>query len=542
MALDPEILAMLEAHASGAGPYANTFSQPVHTGQYGMQPGVPGPVIPGIESPMAGNPWAGQVAPTPAPDPFQFAPAQPGEFPQVAPPSGPELMSHAQRDPDEIDTTSDDFMKELVLGVQERKASTPSGGVYMGGLKRAISGYEDVINQRAALAEETGKQMASAVDQIGGITEAYRIDQEELATRRQEAEAEAMGKLDEAKLLRQYGGLNLEEIESYKDTLASSTATAEQKAAAQRALDKAEAPDPGKFWDDKSAFGKAFAAIAIGMGAAASVTEGGPNLAYKIINDAIERDLASQAAKFQKRGYAVRDAQNYVQLVSRQFDKEEDRLLAAKSLMLEDASLQMKKMEMMSNSADKKMAFAQSAAQMKMEAEQFRIRVAQNASQFAAKMGLENRKLAMAMRKATAVKALPAQQAANLAAKKEIRENIEDLRKSFFEKTGPTSMVAQFIPYSSEREYEDERKLFAQLLAKAVEKNRISDQDRKFYLELVPKASTTDSRANAFFGMIANRLRSSIQSDLEAFGRAGLDTSQFQDYVEPTGPIGNPYE
>lgn len=281
-------------------------------------------------------------------------------------------------EPDEPDYTSDEFMAQMGLMMETPKQLR--GGPSSSELDKRWDEMQALGEQQVEMARAAGEKQASVIDQMLEIQQGTQIELQELQQRAQEAEAGAMQKLEEARLLRKHGGLNLEEIRSYQETLASPDATPEQRQAAQRALDKAEEPDPGRYWEKKGTVGKILAAISIIAGAKVqSLTNQAENPAMKLINEAIDRDLALQAQKFRKRGYAVRDAQNYVQMVSRQFDREEDRLLAAKTLMMEDLKLASTRLEATSGSTQKVLAIQQNVAQMGANIEQNKMQLRQSA-------------------------------------------------------------------------------------------------------------------------------------------------------------------
>jgi hypothetical protein len=92
----------------------------------------------------------------------------------------------------------------------------------------------------------------------------------------------------------------------------------QEQRAMQEGMDKIRSYDeqlaqmqPKDFWADKSTGSRIAAAIAMGIGAYASAMTGGPNTAKQIIDDTIQRDIATQRERFNRakdRGAMLRNA------------------------------------------------------------------------------------------------------------------------------------------------------------------------------------------------------------------------------------------
>lgn len=108
---------------------------------------------------------------------------------------------------------------------------------------------------------------------------------------------------------------------------------------AQAAYEKMEIKNP---WSEMSAGSKIGAALAIGLGAYSSGILGGPNQAYKIIDDAINRDVDIQMKQIDKKGKELAHDKDYLSLIKQATNDKSSQALMLKDLKLAAVENQIK--------------------------------------------------------------------------------------------------------------------------------------------------------------------------------------------------------
>lgn len=104
---------------------------------------------------------------------------------------------------------------------------------------------------------------------------------------------------------------------------------------------------------------------------------------------------------------------------------------------------------------------------------------------------------------------------------------VSDLRKNFKDKTSLASFVAQYYPGSESMKYEDQRKVAAQIIGGILEGGKLSESDLPRYLDMIPSATTGETRGTAQLATMERQLRTRRAATLNSLGQAGYDTSGF---------------
>lgn len=118
---------------------------------------------------------------------------------------------------------------------------------------------------------------------------------------------------------------------------------------AQDAYNKMEVKNP---WAEMSTGSKIGAALAIGLGAYSSSINGGPNQAYQIINDAMNRDISIQMKQIEKKGQEISSQKDYLGLIRSATNDKMTQALMLKDLKLSSIENQIKGFESSAKSAE----------------------------------------------------------------------------------------------------------------------------------------------------------------------------------------------
>ena len=95
--------------------------------------------------------------------------------------------------------------------------------------------------------------------------------------------------------------------------------------------------NPNQFYEDRGTGGKIMAALAIGLGAFGASQTGGPNMAAKIISDAIDRDIDTQKANLQNKQQGAQAKRTAYSMVLEKVGDERAAEAVTRDMMLRDA-------------------------------------------------------------------------------------------------------------------------------------------------------------------------------------------------------------
>lgn len=214
----------------------------------------------------------------------------------------------------------------------------------------------------------------------------------------------------------------------------------------QTAYEKMEIKNP---WAEMSTGSKIGAALAIGLGAHAAAILGGENQAYKIINDAVNRDIDIQLKQIDKKGAELSHDKDYLGLIRQATNDKQSQALMLKDLKLASIENQIKSLESSAKSGESKGRMNQLLGQLT----QARQGIALDIAQKQANIGKTIAETSAAMNPA---KNLPqnAYQAAIFGRRAEQSENVfNELDKKGFDRSSfGTSVSKSLLPDSLETE------------------------------------------------------------------------------------------
>ncbi len=408
------------------------------------------------------------------------------------------------------------------------------------------AGYEGAVQEGRASMDSAMDESLGYESQLAGLTDKLLATQQGFRQKFEDINAEAKREidaanvsLDEARKLSRYHRLSLEEIQQYEATLKDPDASPKQQLAAKKSLAKAEEINPGRFWDSRPAWAKVMGVLAIAFGENLRSKIGGPNVALQIINDAIDKDISAQMHKAKKRGYAVRDAQNYVELLRAQFRDEKSQMLAARQLMGEEIQTKINGVLQMSQMGGQR-------AQLDLLAQQWNMQLQKDKIQF------EMHRRDMALRSATLRLQMGAAGRETQAAfeqrmgdSKDMLGAVDALSKQF-EKVGLEAYtpgvgegegwlhgIAKAIHQkvgSEAEKYEELRKQIYRRYGRTIEQ-RLTKEDAEFY-----RSNFASARAPKDFGLWSlKRLRDGLEHkarmDMEAARLGGRNVSQYEGWL-----------
>ena len=104
-----------------------------------------------------------------------------------------------------------------------------------------------------------------------------------------------------------------------------------------------------------------------------------------------------------------------------------------------------------------------------------------------------------------------------------MKANLQDTIADYKKSAGKFSLITEKIWGTPSNIYNETRKNFVIAYLKAIQGSRPSDYDMKFYLDLIPKASTLSWKADAMFAALLRTVENSEKAMIEAFEQGGVD-------------------
>lgn len=110
---------------------------------------------------------------------------------------------------------------------------------------------------------------------------------------------------------------------------------------------------------------------------------------------------------------------------------------------------------------------------------------------------------------------------------------IENLSKKWDEKVSQSgSGIASFIPTTKAQSFDYDRNTAVQDIGKALEGGKMTDQDRLFYLNMMPKATDTAQQKIEKIAALKQVAKNKIQAKVKALGSANFNVGGFTDQLK----------
>ncbi|MCP4948852.1 MAG: hypothetical protein GY923_15250 [Aestuariibacter sp.] len=106
---------------------------------------------------------------------------------------------------------------------------------------------------------------------------------------------------------------------------------------------------------------------------------------------------------------------------------------------------------------------------------------------------------------------------------------VKYMKEQFDTKIGTFSGVTQVIPATSEKEYNDTRKVAAQVVGGILEGGKLTDVDYPKYIQMFPNPGDSKSRANNKIAALQKLIAMKREGQVSGLRRAGYDVSGFQE-------------
>jgi hypothetical protein len=417
------------------------------------------------------------------------------------------------------------------LRVARRRIREIQGQLSGSQLNEFIAATEKDLTALAEKHQDQESQFRGTLDTLAEV----EFNQEQLAQRQEEAMNEWKGKLAALDLEARYPGIQggmariqqLQEViedQRREPTVEGATAAI----AAQQELDRAQEPDQGRLLGPVE--NQIMAAIAIGFGALGSALSGLPNHGLNMVNAAIEKDIAAQRDRFQRKGETYARNRNLYELAQRQYENEWQRTAALRNYYLNKSATVAQQMgatraQQQILAAAKRDAFNVEARLRDQQATL--IGQAMNAETQLAKF---NADLEIRRNAASVGPKIPPGILQPIEHSLNALHATMRLEKQFWDLTKIVTGGFGFIP-GAERVYKKQVQIHGFKIARSEQSNRITEKDREVAVDIVPDVWTTRFTAwrqfNNMYGDVVNNLKNKIQS-AEA---GGHDMTQMRAYT-----------
>lgn len=218
------------------------------------------------------------------------------------------------------------------------------GGVQgdIGTMREAGRAESEAIRTQGAIKAAEAHERGELMGQTFAEAKKFQDTEESLQFARQTAAFELDKKqravAEETNLMEQYPGVSVEDARRHKEVVANKDGTyaPEQVNAASAALKQAQEVDPERVWGGDEGR-KFFSVIGMALGAFGSALTKTPNYAMEIVQNMIERDIASQKEAFHAKRQNAKDmragAASDYERVAKHYDTELERNAAAEQLL-----------------------------------------------------------------------------------------------------------------------------------------------------------------------------------------------------------------
>lgn len=397
-------------------------------------------------------------------------------------------------------------------------------------LGEAYGAQKTAAERQAAIQSQAASDTAAAIDGQMRATAAYQKRLQDMAAGEEKASREAQAAYGEAQDDVKYAGISSDERKRLQATANSPDATLQQKASAKSQLDKAQSVDPEKYFGGMG--GKITAGIAMALGAYGAAFTGGPNYAMQIIQQAIQDNIAAQKESFAKKRGEASEKRSLWDSVKDRFANDRQRETAAYGLSIDQVKQQLEKIKATSSS-EEVLANAD-ALGAQLDAEQTKTgaeldRQVRN-DHLQAEMGragvltnmaeINDRRAAAGA--ADGGKALTAEAANKLGDLQSAQAVVDDLSKAFDDKTSWGSFIKQWVPGTTEKQYEDQAGAASQVVGSILEGGKLSDYDKQFYRSLMPEPTDAADRKNNKIMILKTLLKQKLGGETQALRATGF--------------------
>jgi hypothetical protein len=307
-----------------------------------------------------------------------------------------------------------------------------------------------------------------------------------------------------------------------------------------------------KITDRRSVVQKIGSAIAIGLGAYASATSGGPNHALAIINKQIDDDIAAQRSEFESKKAKITGQQNAYQRLRSKLGDNNATYQAMRVGYLDQVKNQLSMIALKHKGTVIEARAQDMAAKIEQESAAIKQDVAvkiadQVRSDIALRMQAQQQQDAESLAYAKSLgngggKQLPAARAEAIGKIAGTVNDLDRLLGSFKEMTGPESIVSQFVPGSKTKHIQNQLDIFTVMLVNSLSGAQVSDKEIERYVKMVPKATTFDSTALNQLQALKNAIVSKYQSIKNSYSQTNWDVSNLPDYGTQSKQLGRAYE
>lgn len=304
-----------------------------------------------------------------------------------------------------------------------------------------------------------------------------------------------------------------------------------RKQKAQESLDRGAQINPTRVLE--GAGNKILAVIANVLGGIGAGITGGPNMGYEAIRAAIDDDIMTQKAKRDDARQAIKDERGMYTEALQQLGDEQLATLAVRDAKLQAANNAIETAQFKYG----KVRDITGLEELKIRNEQERLSNEQAYADRAHQIAMQEAGLSAQISgqrahvDATKAKAgrgggkiIGSADARSLGELKAAEQMMRDLFKAHGEKTGPMSWLAQYLPTTDAKNYENRRRVAAQIVGGILEGGKLADVDYERHLESMPSASDTKATAKAKMDAINNMLRQQGASMIDAFQSLGYAT------------------
>lgn len=284
--------------------------------------------------------------------------------------------------------------------------------------------------------------------------------------------------------------------------------------------------DPKAWWKNRDLGGKVASSIALVLGGIGQAFGGGENPALKVIQSNIQRDIDAQEKDLGKK-------QN---LLSHYVQQGHDLQNAKRLAMADMQDAYAGQMQMVATKyagPEAKVNAEKAIAGIKQNTVKERQEVAQRGFENQIKLMHAEAAMMAAGAKGQGGHQVPAKEAAEVGGLKSASDMLDVLMKTRGKKTGAFSGAMQYVPGTDAAQYTDAQKAAAQTVGLILEGGKLAEGDLGRYMDLMPSAGDSDSRAKAKVENVKKLLALKGSNQVQALERAGYNAGGLEAIAQP---------